>query len=140
MTAVLKIIEKELGGRPATRSTLRLASERITARELIARRVRDEVARLGVNERHNAGRQPTRSFLISFGSASPEIALNPNSRWQAPKPIDEGAEIETALVAFESNKFLMLLDDTQVENLDDELTLTDNSELVFLRLTPLVSG
>jgi hypothetical protein len=136
MTALLKIVDEHFGKGRDPAFELRLASERITARELIRRRTAEEVAQ--VNQRQNDVRLgATRSFLIRH--AAVEAKLNtPKSR-----PIrlfDEREEFEAAVRAFEQNRFVMLFDDRQITDLDEDITVTPTSEMVFLRLVPLVGG
>jgi len=113
---------------------LRMASERVTARELILRRVADEVTL--ANGRHG---DTARSFLIRFDPTSAEATLNPAKR-RKPVRLDEAEEVEAALAAFTANRFVMLADDRQIVDLDEPIVLTPDSEVVFLRLTPLVGG
>lgn len=49
-------------------------------------------------------------------------------------------DAQRALSAFANHRFILLVDDQQVEGLDDEITLSDTSVVTFLRLTPLVGG
>jgi len=145
VTAVLKIVDERFG--PAGREKLpavelRLVSERTTPRDIIRRRVEAEVEI--VNQRrlaHAAGRARTRSFLIDIEATSPEAILNipilPKLR-----PSLAQIEVETAraLAAFRKQTFIMLFDDRQIEDVDAEVTVTPESEVVFLYLTPLKGG
>ncbi len=141
MTAVLKIVDKQLGKQTTPAFALRLASERITARELIRRRVRDEIRQLTEKSKKVfTDHERTRSFLIAFDPESPEARLNPFKRTAKPKRYDEDTEVGIACEAFEQNRFMLLFDDTQVDDLDKELIIKDDSEVVFLRLTPLIGG
>ena len=77
MSAVLKIVDWELGQSREKGFELRLVSERVTGRELISRRIADEVQLLNrENEMPAQNDRPTRSFLIEFGSNPIEAALN----------------------------------------------------------------
>ena len=145
MAALLKIVDEHFGTsadqrRPAFE--LRLASERITARELIRRRIADEVEALNLKtSEYAAGHARSRSFLIAIDQRSAETKLNTS----APRPLrtqvfDETAEYDRAICAFEKHQFILLFDDRQVDDLDETIALTDNSEAVFLYLTPLVGG
>jgi hypothetical protein len=83
---------------------LEIAEERLSARELIRRRVFQEVA-----ERSPRGPDPERQCELAFD-------------------------------AFGRNGFLLLVADRQVEDLDDEVDLPAGTEVVFLKLVPLVGG
>jgi hypothetical protein len=54
--------------------------------------------------------------------------------------VDELGAIENALQAFKDGFYLIFIDDRQQEDLEELVALTDRSELLFLRLTPLVGG
>lgn len=141
MAAVLKVVDKQLGQSASGGFELRLASERLTARELIQRRVAEEIAL--VNDKRvktRSAHDRARSFLIRFDASPVEAKLNRPKRATPPARLDETAEIEAAIEGFEAKAYVMLFDDRQVEDLDDELTVLPNSEVVFLRMIPLVGG
>jgi hypothetical protein len=54
--------------------------------------------------------------------------------------VDELGAVENALQAFKDGFYLVFIDDRQQEDLEGLVALTDRSELLFLRLTPLVGG
>jgi hypothetical protein len=144
MQAVLKIVDECFGTgagerRPALE--LKLVSERITARDLIRRRIADEVETANrTRAEHGAGHAISRSFLIPLGADSPETRLNAPARPARPKLFDEKTEYARAIRAFEKHQFILLFDERQIERLDDEIALTEDSEAVFLYLTPLIGG
>lgn len=53
---------------------------------------------------------------------------------------DAEAAFARAVEAFGRNGFLVLVGDRQVEELDDTVTVGPETEVVFLRLVPLVGG
>lgn len=142
MAAVLRIVDEHFGGSKPGRvpaMELRLVSERVSAGEIIRRRVEAEVEAL--NDARQRNDRVTRSFLIWTDDGSAEAVLNTKATlWQKPKPIDAGQEVARALTAFSSNRFVMLFNDRQLEALDEEVGLTQDSEIVFLFLTPLKGG
>lgn len=142
MAALLKIVDEHFGGRAPGRvraADLRLASERVSAREIIRRRVEAEVAEL--NSRNANAATVVRSFLVSAEDGSAEAILNPAPAVQRrPKPIDAEKETARAIEAFGRNRFILLFNDRQLEELDEEVALTPDAEVVFLYLTPLVGG
>jgi hypothetical protein len=54
--------------------------------------------------------------------------------------VDVQGAVENALQAFKDGFYLVFIDDEQQEDLTATVALTDSSELLFLRLTPLVGG
>lgn len=51
--------------------------------------------------------------------------------------IDEDQAVQAALVAFEDGLYLVAIDDELYKNLDQQVFLTDDSRLTFIRLTML---
>ncbi len=144
MAAVVRIVDEFVGQGRTKAFELRLASERITGRELVRRRVQVEVALANAkSSKAHAAHERTRSFLISFDANAVEAVLNPPRKpRKSAKSIrfDETEECDRALKALTSNRVIMLIDDRQIEDLDKEITVTPDSEVVFLRLTPLIGG
>lgn len=105
--------------------------DRMTARELVRLRVREEVAR------HNAA--PSRHFTGLVRPDDAEIELN-GYRLDRPRRIDWERQADIAERAFAKNGFFMLAGDHQVEDLDEIIDLTGDPELVFIKLVPLAGG
>lgn len=53
---------------------------------------------------------------------------------------DVGEAVHVALRAFHDGMYFVFLDERQLENLDEELAITNDSTLLLLRLTPLAGG
>ena len=145
MATVLKIIDEYFGSdAPGRRSggELHLVSERMTPREIIRRRVENEVAELNNQRRMKAGATAsTRSFLVDSGSSPPELLLNAKRSPKGPLALlDAESETDRALTAFGKRAFILLVDDRQVEDPDAAVTVGQGSEVVFLYLTPLKGG
>ncbi|GAA5700816.1 hypothetical protein AQJ43_03040 [Streptomyces avermitilis] len=110
---------------------LEIAEERLALRELIRRRVFQEVAE------YNA-----RTPQVFQGLVQPEdtervlngYAVRPGRR------IDPEAQTRLALKAFAGNGFLVLVGDRQITGLDEEIELTLGTEVTFLKLVALVGG
>jgi len=145
MAALLKIVDEHFGPDGRTRAPavdLRLVSERITPREIIRRRVEAEIEI--VNERklaHALGHRRTRSYLIDIDPDSAESILKlPSGAKRGPRLDRADEETARALAAFDKHQFIMLFDDRQIDELDAELTVTPESQAVFLYLMPLKGG
>jgi hypothetical protein len=138
----LKVVDQRLGtSAPVRRAgvSLRLASERVTAREIIRSRVTAEVEEFS-RPRRTQG--PTRSFIVDVESNSPEAKLNSldSARSNARKLFDLEHEIDRAVTGFTQRRFIMLLDDRQIDDLDAPVGLRPESEVVFIYLKPLKGG
>ena len=110
---------------------LELWSEKITARELIERRIRHEVGVYNAN--------PPDTFLGLVQPTGTERALN-GWRIKKPRTINVEEQAASAWEAFSHGRILLLVDDRQVETLDDEVTLRRDAEVCFYKLVPLVGG
>ncbi|GAA4319899.1 hypothetical protein AB0C84_26040 [Actinomadura sp. NPDC048955] len=105
--------------------------DRMTVRELIRLRVREEVAR------HNA--RPSDRFHGLVRPDDAEAELN-GYRLREPRRLDWERQADIAERAFLGNGFFVLAADRQVEDLDEEIDLTGDPDLVFVKLVPLVGG
>ncbi|HZD71502.1 MAG TPA: hypothetical protein VFA45_22100 [Actinomycetes bacterium] len=105
--------------------------ERMAARELVRLRVREEVAR------HNA--RPSRRFRGLVRPDDAEVELN-GYRLRAARRIHWERQADIAEHAFDHNGYVMLVHDRQVDSLDELVDMTDDPEIVFIRLLPLSGG
>lgn len=140
MQTQVDIVEKVVGQTDRRAFSLRLASQRIAARDILALHVRAEVDRLNdLARRSHRAHDRVASFLVGSHAHEAQTRLNPVSR-RAPKTLDAEAEIAAAVDGIIARRIIMLFDDREVEDLDAELTFTDSSVVTFLRLMPLVGG
>lgn len=131
MEAVLKIWDETPGQGKREAAELKLASERLTAAELIRRRVEAEV------EAYNAKAGEVFQGLIQPSES--ERVLN-GYRLKKRRTLDPENQVQVALEAFAKNAFILLLDDRQIEDPDEYVVIKPDSEASFLKLVPLVGG
>lgn len=105
--------------------------DRVSVRELIRTRVREEVAKA------NADRSQPRRLLVAPLEA--EETVN-GYRLREGRTIDWEGQAAIAVDAFQKQSFFVFVDGQQVGSLEDEVALQADSEVRFLRLTPLVGG
>jgi hypothetical protein len=118
-------------GRVPASLTLDGVDERITLRDLVRTRVREEVAR------YNA-----RATTVFTGLVMPEGAEpGPDGfRLAAARRIDWEQQADKAIGAFGRNGFFVLIADRQVTELDEVLELTPETGIRFIRLVQLAGG
>ena len=134
MTHSITIYDETLPGERTASRRLDLLSSTITLRELIRRRVYEEV-----QEYHAA--PPSFVFRGLVMPSPTEAALNGPKPEHAPKRrLDWEAQYEKALSAFAHNGFFVLVGDRQVESLDEEIHLKVDTEVSFVKLVALVGG
>jgi hypothetical protein len=110
---------------------LPIPQKRMTVRELIRERVHREV------QEYNA-RQPE-TFR---GLVQPVEAEKTLDGWRLPRGhvISAEAQFQKVLLLFQSNGFILLVDDRQVDDLEEEVEIGPETSLTFLKLVPLVGG
>ena len=133
MPVNLRVVDETSSGKIYNETVLRLASTRVSARDVIEQRVRQEV------QKFNDARKKEALFSGLVQPRDAEKELN-GYRLKKKKKIDADEQVEIALSAFSDNKFFFLVDDLQVESLDDEFGITDQTKITFLKLIPVVGG
>ena len=131
--ALLTIQDETATGSVLSRLELEINQEMLTVRELISRRVHQEV------DTYNAEQTSTFHGLVQ--PTDSERILNGSSyKLRHIKHIDAEEQVYKALEAFQKNGFFLLVNDRQVESLDEEIWLGAGATASFLKLTPLVGG
>ena len=128
---VVSFVDETTSGQRSDAWGMEVFEETLSVRELIRRRIFQEVAE------HHA-RQPER-FTGLVQPAALERLLN-GERTRALRRVDPEAQFARAVEAFSRNGFLVLVDDRQVTDLDAQVDLRCGTEVVFLKLVPLVGG
>ncbi len=131
MSNHLKICDASTLGGDGPVFVLDFLTERITVWELIRSRVYQEVKDYNI-------RQPD-YFRGLVQPTEAEQTLN-GYRLRQPRQIDWEEQFEQAIVAFQRNGFIILVDDEQVTELEEEITIAPETSVTFLRLVPLVGG
>jgi hypothetical protein len=126
----LKIVDQTLGIHPPVTRELRLVSERITLRELLKRRIDEEVAGL------NAGGGDEIKPLV----APTEQESRLNGEKPTRRTVDPERQLAAAVEAFERRRIVIIVDSRQVLDLDQAIVVTSDTEVRFLKLVPLVGG
>lgn len=129
MTALLRLIDETPGAAPVEVGTLRLASERVTVREVIRRRLEDEIGKI-----NSSGGLPFAGLVQPLAR---ERELNPDRRTAH---VDFEKQFRVACDAFSNTGILALFDGRQLTDLDDHLVLTGDDTITFIKLVPLRGG
>lgn len=129
MGEVTIIDESMLGQKRAW--NLELLDETLTLRELIRRRIYQEVTEFNAKQ--------ALSFQGLVQPNDTERTLN-GYRLQRAHKLDWQVQYEKAIEAFSRRGFIVLVNERQVENLDATVALPAGSEVTFFKLVPLVGG
>lgn len=125
---------------------LNLLEEHLTVAELIRRSVEEQVRELVIKRQMDA--QQVRHALDRHYLTAVEIAEQaehgavryPSNRATEVPQINPKVEVQKALRAFEAGSYIILVNGQQVEHLDQELSVSSNTKVTFLRLMPVVGG
>jgi hypothetical protein len=127
----IELWDETLPGKRASAGTLHLPTKSLTVRELLRARIQKEVA------------QYNQTLPEAFeGLVQPEAAeriLN-GFRLGTRRPLDWEAQFRQACSSFNSNGFLVLVDEQQITDLDSPFYPTPDSQVSFVKLVPLVGG
>ncbi|GAA1962239.1 hypothetical protein [Kitasatospora viridis] len=131
--AIVMFVDETTAGDRSDGWGLEIAEERLTVRELIRRRVFQEVAEYNArtSQVFRGLVQPTEAERVLNGDG---FVLRTSRR------IDPEAQSELALKAFAGNGFLVLVGDRQVTDPEEEIDLALGTEVTFLKLVALVGG
>jgi hypothetical protein len=129
--ATLTVHDRTATGRGIDSIVIDNVPDRITIRELIRTRVRDEVARYNL--------RPSASFrgLVAPDGAVPEIA---GYRMPKPRRLDWERQADVAVDAFGRNGFFILVNGRQALELDELIDVSDTGDVAFVKLVQLVGG
>ena len=127
------ITDQSGAGKVAATITLHGVDRRITLRDLIRTRVREEVAR------YNA--KPA-TVGVFQGLVMPDGAVPAPGGFRLPEPrrVDWERQADRALEVFRRNGFFVLVAGRQVTDPDEALELTPETDIRFIRLIRLVGG
>lgn len=131
MATALTVHDEGTSGGRIRSFRLQLASERITVRELIERRVTQEV------QEYNRAQPEFFEGLVQPTDA--ERVLN-GYRLRKKRMLDAAEQCAKAIEAFQRAGFFLLVDDRQLERLDDEIAVRPDTEVRFVKLVPLIGG
>lgn len=125
MQTLLKMYDETLGQPRREAGTLRLASERMTLRQLVRRRIEEDAANLGVPSGQSA------PMLVT--PVDREQVLNSHR-------INVEDQVRVACEAIERNRIIVLFGERQLTDLDAEIFLDAENTATFIKLMPLVAG
>ncbi len=127
----INIVDKTLSGIETNNLMLDFENENATLRDIITKRILTEV------EKYNQ-----KLHIPYFGLITPdsyENTLN-NNTVNSKNIVDAEKQIYIALDAFLKNQFFVLINDEQVDNLEQIISVSHIREINFVKLVPLVGG
>ena len=132
MSAItLTIKDETAGGKTTNEINVSFASELTTVKEIITTRVTAEV------DQYNNKMPEYFKGLVEPGDA--ERTLN-GFKLKEKRKVDAEKQCLIALDAFQKNGFFLLVDNIQSESLEQMVVINTNTNISFVKLTPLVGG
>jgi len=128
---VLTITDRTGTGKIIGEVNISLKTNRVTVKEIIEARVVAEV------ESYNAKLPEYFKGLVQPTDA--EKTLN-GYKMKTRKKVDPEKQVYVALDAFQKNGYFVLVDNFQADSLEQEIMITPQTQISFLKLTPLVGG
>jgi hypothetical protein len=136
--AGLTVQTKVVGRRGALASWEVEAAPAVSSlRDLIQLLVKREVAAFRGRQEERKLARVLSNELILDAAGTGRVHMGGDDLEQS---VDETQAVEAALTAFRDGFYFVFVDEAQVGSLDDEIRLQPQSQLLFLRLTPLVGG
>jgi hypothetical protein len=126
---ILSILDETTAGERRSAGDFHFDTSTSTLRELIRRRVQQEVDRFNQSD-----------YEVFQGLIQPEETERMLNGVRERPILDWQKQYAKAITAFKGNGFLVLVDDRQITDLDEPLHLTAQTKVAFLKLVPLVGG
>ncbi|MEO3405565.1 hypothetical protein AAFN85_16765 [Mucilaginibacter sp. CAU 1740] len=128
---VITIKDETFAGKILQELDLEFETNMVTVRDIITSRV--------VKEVHLYNSKLPEYFKGLVEPSDAEKTLN-GFKLKTKKLIDAEKQVYVALHAFQNNSFFVLVDNTQSEDLNQEVALRAETSISFIKLTPLVGG
>jgi hypothetical protein len=130
-TVLLKIQDESATGKILNEISIALKNELCTVRDIVEARVFSEV------ENYNKKLPEFYNGLVA--PLDSEKSLN-GYKLKTKRLLDPEKQFYIALDAFKKNGYFVLIDNKQAETLEEEVLVTKNTIVSFVKLTPLVGG
>jgi hypothetical protein len=129
MALTLSILDETTAGERRSAGEFQFETSTVTLREFIRRRVQQEVDRFNQSdsELFRGLIQPEDTERVLNG-----VRERPTLDWQR--------QYAKAVTAFNGNGFLVFVDQRQITDLDETISLTPQTNVTFLKLVPLIGG
>jgi len=130
-TITLSLRDENFSGNVLNEVLVNFQSENVSVKDIIEARVQAEV------NAYNKRLPEYYHGLIEPTDA--EKTLN-GYKLRTKKPIDGEKQVYVALDAFQKNGFFVLVDNQQCASLEQTVLLRQDTQISFVKLTPLVGG
>lgn len=131
MNITITAKDETFSGKVLNEVLLHFKTEKVLVKDIIKERVLKEV------ENYNNKLPQYFNGLVEPTDA--QKTLN-GFKLKPKKLIDGEKQVYVALDAFLKNGYFLLIDNIQSENLEDEMIISNDTKISFIKLTPLVGG
>lgn len=132
---MLAVRDETVTGQSLYEVAIEFLTEQVTVQDLVRERVRQEV--------QHFNRKCAEEFHGLIQPIGAEVALNGRTssfKMQKHRPLDVDEQVQRALEGFTNNNYFILVNDHQVESLDQAFSISPETRISFVKLTPLVGG
>lgn len=132
---LLTVRDETAAGQSLYEVAIEFLTERITVKDLVRERVRQEV--------QHFNRKRSEEFQGLVQPTGAEMVLNGRTtafRMQKHRPLDVDEQVERALEGFTNNSYFILINDNQADSLEQEFSICPTTRVSFVKLIPLVGG
>ena len=112
-------------------------SETLTLQDFLTRIVLHELEAFKLRQESRKLARALSREEIAEGAARGKVDMGGRDLQQEVNP---AKAVENALLAFKDGFYFVFVDEIQIETLSDSITLNPESQILFLRLVPLVGG
>ena len=128
---LLSVKDENFSGKVLHEVQIGFANQTVTIKDIIEARVRQEVSNYNnkLPDYYNGLIEPTNA----------EKTIN-GYKLREKKIIDGEQQVYVALNAFQKNGFFLLLDSQQCSSLEQQVHLSADTRISFVKLTPLIGG
>lgn len=127
----LRIKDETAGGKTTGEIEVHFDTELISVKDIIKARIEAEV------DAYNKKMPEYYNGLVQPNEA--EKTVN-GFRLKQKRKIDSEKQCFAAMDAFNKNAYFVLIDNIQAESLEQMIVINKNTEISFIKLTPLVGG
>jgi hypothetical protein len=135
MSAILHVYDETPGSKRTLAGTVTLNSQRVKAREVVRRRVEEEV------KEYNRWKEGLFQGLVQPENSKRVVnGEMVHYELEEGRAIDLQRQLSVAMEAFDAHGFNLLFDDHEVGGPDEEVVLTGNNTATFVKVVPLIGG
>lgn len=130
---LLTIKNETFASENKTSAIIDIENKFLSVREIIEIKIKNEVEEY--NKKIENG-----SSNIEITEFEKKLNSNKNNNTRNKKLLDMNKQIDLGIKAFQNNEYFVIVDDRQVQDLESIVEIKENTDISFVRLSPLIGG